>query len=78
MVGAAAAGAAAVVRKADLPEVARNCLGGGRTLGLVSHLLSFGLAFSSAFSVWMSRRWRRPKGAPVGGGWLAKRLIALC
>lgn len=71
-------GAAAVVRRADLVEVAKNTRGGARTFGLLSNkvvLALFGLAFSSVFSV--SRRWRRPKGAPVGGGWLVKRLIVV-
>lgn len=58
----------AVVRRADLAEVlAKNTRGGARTFGLVSKVLAlFGSTFSSGFSA--SRRWRRPKGAPVAGG----------
>ena len=80
--GVGAGDGAAADLRAAFPAVARKALGGGLTLFvfLSSHLAwaLLGLAFSSMFSssaFERSRRWRRPKGAPVGSGWLAKRLM---
>ena len=66
--------------KAVFPVVERNTRGGARTFGFLSShddVVSFicGLMFSSDSLRFISRRWRRPNGAPVGGGWLLKRLM---
>lgn len=66
--------------KADIPVVERNRRGGARTFGFLSSRdasFNCGLAFSSDSLRLISRRWRRPNGAPVGGGWFMKRLMVV-